>query len=210
MLEEYDVPAIVGPDFKFAMKLQILADNANGDILMMVGDDAVFETFGWDDALRSCYKKYPDGIWAASLWDGMKKEGKTTHPHPAVGREWYEAVGYVANPIFTHFCTDPWITETAKELGRFLYFPSVRVNHYRAGLVADVELDDTFYRIRPDGQPVISAKDRTVSKMFQRYRHLDREILRSHMAGEKMNFDAIDLKVPMRVNENIEYVGEEQ
>lgn len=202
---------MTGPDFKFAMKCQILADRCDGDILMMVGDDAVFQTPGWDDALRSCYKKYPDGIWAASFWDGMRgkldKDGKekATHPHPAIGREWFEAVGYMANPIFWHFCTDPWITQTAKDLQRFVVFPNVRVDHMRAGLVADVELDETYKRMRPNGEPVISARDRSVKKMFERYRQLDREILRSKIEGKEVDLGSIDLDADMTDKENIVY-----
>lgn len=188
-LSEYDVPHMTGPDFKFAMKCEVLVSKTDGDILMMVGDDAVFKTEGWDNALRGCQEVWPDGIWAASMWDGTRgkeiegddKRRKLGHPHPAVGRAWHDAVGYLAHPMFIHFCTDPWITSMAMELERFMYFPEILCDHRRAGLVKDVEQDDTYKRMRPDGQATISVRDRSVSRMFERYRILDRETLRSKM-----------------------------
>ena len=164
---------------------------------MMCGDDAVFETKGWDMALRSVYKKWPDGIWCASCWDGttgkpesyttdenniiIPDEGtavKITHPHPAIGRQAFEILGYIANPMFRHFCTDPWLTDMFKGIGRFKYFPDVLVAHRRAGLIMGVDMDDTFHRMRPGGQPIISARDRTVYSLFKRYQELDSEMLK--------------------------------
>lgn len=181
---QYKVPHITGPDFLFAMKCHVLSMSCDGDILMMCGDDAVFRTHGWDDYLRYCYKKWPDGIWCASCWDGtpgkQNKDGtwKETHPHPAIGRGAYEVLGYIANPIFNHFCTDPWLTETFKEVGRFKYFKNVRVDHMRAGVVSTVPKDATYRKIRPFGKHTVSQRDRTVKEMFERYRKCDVELLK--------------------------------
>jgi hypothetical protein len=185
----------------FAMKCHILAMGCNGHILMMCGDDAVFVTEGWDDALRSVHKKWPDGIWCASMWDGttgkpeeydtkendkgemvkIPLEGtkyKITHPHPAIGRDAFEALGYLTNPMFNHFCTDPWITDMFQDLDRFMYFPEVRVDHMRAGSVVGCVEDDTYRKMRPNGKCHFSERDRTVYGMFRKYQDLDIEILK--------------------------------
>lgn len=184
---EYKVAHITGPDFLFAMKCHILALKCDGDILMMCGDDAVFRTRGWDNVLRGCYEKWPDGIWCASFWDGtpgkILNDGtwKITHPHPAIGRGAFEVLGYLANPMFQHFCTDPWLTSMFEEIGRFEYFRNVRVDHRRAGVVIGVEKDETFRKIRPLGQSTVSMRDRTVMKLLERYRKHDVELLKSAM-----------------------------
>ena len=182
--KEYKVPHVTGPDYLFAMKCHVLARACDGDILMMCGDDAVFRTPEWDNILRHCHKKWPDGIWCASFWDGTEGKRnhdgtkKITHPHPAIGRRAFEILGYVANPIFQHFCTDPWLTSMFQDIGRFKYFKAVRIDHMRAGVVKGIRKDDTYYKIRPGGQHVVSQRDRTVMTMFERYRKHDVELLR--------------------------------
>src|SRR3990167_7115364 len=97
--KEYKVPHVTGPDYLFAMKCHVLARACDGDILMMCGDDAVFRTPEWDNILRHCHKKWPDGIWCASFWDGTEGKRnhdgtkKITHPHPAIGRRAFEILG---------------------------------------------------------------------------------------------------------------------
>ena len=181
---EYKVPHAVGPDYMFAMKCHMLAKACDGKILMMCGDDAVFRTPGWDNILRDCYRKWPDGIWCASMWDGTPgkplSDGtkKITHPHPAIGREAFEVLGYIANPMFQHFCCDPWLTSMFQEVGRFKYYKNVRIDHLRAGLVKSAEKDDTYHKLRPGGRHLVSSRDRTVREMFERYRKHDVELLK--------------------------------
>jgi len=189
--KDYEVPHVVGPDFMFAMKCHLLAQVCDGDILMMCGDDAVFKTPSWDSALRTCNLKWPDGIWCASCWDGTpgkrNKDGthKITHPHPAIGRKAFEVLGYVANPMFTHFCTDPWLTSMFQEIGRFKYFKDVEVAHLRTGIIVGQDADDTYARLRPGGRHLISQRDRTVKELFERYRKTDVELLKRAIEEQK-------------------------
>ena len=175
----------------YAMKCHILARATDAKILMMCGDDAVFRTPGWDNTLRYCYKKWPDGIWCASFWDGtpgkLLSDGKRkiTHPHPAIGREAFEVLGYVANPMFQHFCCDPWLTSMFQEIGRFKYFKDVRMDHLRAGVVKAVKEDDTYHKLRPGGRHLISQRDRTVKELFERYRRHDVELLKRAIEEKK-------------------------
>ena len=203
-LGEYDIPHHTGPDYEFAMKCHILASSCMGHILMMCGDDAVFHTKHWDDALRECQVRYKDGIWCASFWDGtsgkpeeydvvqndkgenlqVPKPGtafKTTHPHPAVTCDVFNTLGYVANPMFRHFSTDPWLTDMFKAIDRFEYIPKVRCDHLRAGLVQGIEEDSTHGKMRPNGKGWISERDRTVCHMFKKYQNLDIELLKLKM-----------------------------
>src|SRR3990167_638815 len=189
--KEYKVPHVTGPDYLFAMKCHVLSMACDGDILMMCGDDAVFKTPGWDNILRYCNKKWPDGIWCASFWDGtpgkLNQDGteKITHPHPAIGRMAYEVLGYIANPMFQHFCTDPWLTSMFEEIGRFKYFKTVRVDHMRAGIVKEVPKDATYRKIRPHGQHLVSQRDRTVKELLERYRQHDVGLLRKAIEEQK-------------------------
>lgn len=122
---------IMGKDGPTSYAWNELAKRAAGDILMLMGDDAVFETPGWDERLREEAAPDLDG-WVKckvfSFDDGRSELG-TGHPHPAITREVYNRLGYLACPMFRHFYVDTWLVELAKEAEIFHYIADMRVLH---------------------------------------------------------------------------------
>lgn len=122
---------IVGKDGPTSYAWNQLAKRAAGDILMLMGDDTVFETPGWDNKLRDAATA---GEWAHPVArvfgfdDGRSPLGEG-HPHPAMTREVYNRLGYLACPMFRHFYVDTWLVDLAKEAGIFHYIADMKVLH---------------------------------------------------------------------------------
>lgn len=123
---------IVGKDGPTSYAWNELAKRAAGDILMLMGDDTVFETPGWDDKLRKAEFTLSHGgqpSMAVFSFDDGRSELGTGHPHPAMTREVYNRLGYLACPMFRHFYVDTWLVDLAKEAGIFHYIADMKVLH---------------------------------------------------------------------------------
>ena len=161
------------PDWGYGYKAHALASLCNGDILFPIGDDTIFYTDGWDDSYREVAQAYPDGIFCICADDNLQKLGteKIGYPHPAVGRKWFEILGYVYHPMFIHFSGDRWLTDLARRVGRFHYLDSVVIAHHRVRSVAGIPKDETYSRIR--NNKMISTRDEGVFLLSRRYMEVD-------------------------------------
>lgn len=188
--QEYAVPILTGPPVDFGLKLQLLVRGVvhgplyKGKVgaLMMCGDDAVFATPDWDEHTREAMGKFPDGIYAISHNGGLMKiepKPKICHPHPLVGIEWYNALGYISPPWLRHFCVDRYVQDIARTLNRFVFMPKTIVEHRRAGHWPGCEKDATYERIRRND--VLNVSDRLSYKHMQRAIAADVALLRSKM-----------------------------
>ena len=101
-----------------------LAAVSSGDMLVMIGDDCVLETEGWDDVVRADVPE--DGIYVAYTDTGT--QGMRCY-HPIVGRGFYEACGLLFPEIFDHFFVDPWIEDVARRAGRLYPFGDLVMRH---------------------------------------------------------------------------------
>lgn len=120
--------------------------NSDNKLFFMIGDDAVFETKGWDSALIKAYNKLDCKIHVFSLQDSRDKDGT---PHPIATREYIEAMGYFMCPIFLHWYVDTWISVVAKSMNCFTKLDDYILKHEKA---ADSGApDDTHIRIRRNG-----------------------------------------------------------
>lgn len=151
--------SVVGPDGPTSYAWNQLAARARGDILMLMGDDVVFTTHGWDEKLRKATmplvrteKQGPVGVF--SFDDGRSPLG-TAHPHPALTREAYRRLGYLACPMFRHFYVDTWLTEVAQAAGCFHYLPDVQLQHLKPAEQGGV--DETKLRV---SRTNVNAADR--------------------------------------------------
>jgi len=130
--------------------VNLLADEAMKDpdnkLFMVVGDDAIFDTKGWDTALIKAYEALENKIHVFSFQDSRSKNGT---PHPIVTREFIEAMGYFATPIFLHFFVDTWLVDIAKNSNCFTKLDNYLVIHDKGSDRG--EPDNTHTRLRNNG-----------------------------------------------------------
>lgn len=114
-------------------KWNFLYQRSTGDILVLVADDVIFETRGWDEILR---KSWPEDGIAVMFSDSSS--GKELLEFPIVSRKMTELLGYVAYPEMQHAGLDTFWHIIGKELGRLYYLGKVwnlRHQHYETSQV---------------------------------------------------------------------------
>lgn len=74
------VTTIVGPRVTMGAYNSTCYEKSNGDIIVLVNDDMIIQTQGWDEKLRQLDAKYPDGIYLAYGNDLFKKGSLCTFP----------------------------------------------------------------------------------------------------------------------------------
>lgn len=135
--------------------------NLDNKLFMIVGDDAIFATKGWDTALKNEYDKLDNKIHVFSFKDSRSAEGT---PHPIVSREFIEAMGYLCTPIFMHFFVDTWLVEMAKNSNCFTKLDDHLVIHDKD---SDRGIpDNTHTRLRDNG---CKARDFYVKNKCQHF-----------------------------------------
>ncbi len=119
----------VGPAAGVSSAWNSLAEDSQGDILLMGNDDLVAKTVGWDTALRSAADQYNDDIYCIFFDDGIN-HGRH-NAFPAVSRKWYNTLGYFAPAHigFRFFYNDTWIFDLGKRIDRVHYIPEVLIEH---------------------------------------------------------------------------------
>lgn len=135
----------------------ILVDKAinlnpnQGHLFMLIGDDCVFETQGWDTRIRLEAEKYPDGIFCIAPNDARGNGS----PHFVVSQKWVDALGYFVNPSFRHFCVDTYTEYLARAVKRFIYLEDVIVKHKKG---SEQHYDETADRIRRTNLSLLDIK----------------------------------------------------
>ena len=117
-----DLKTFVVQDRRTSAKWNYLYKQSTGDILVLVCDDVVFTTTGWDEYLR---KRWPE--------DGLAV-GNPTAPvlleFPVISRKMADTLGYAAYPEITHGGLDTFWAHVGDALGRYYLFSDVcRVEH---------------------------------------------------------------------------------
>ena len=102
---------------------------SSGEILMHAGDDLTFNTPGWDVRVREEFAKIPDRIGLVFA-DDLSTNFPDLATHGFVHRRWVETVGYFLPPLFSSDWNDVWISEVAKQVGRFVPMPDVIIEHH--------------------------------------------------------------------------------
>jgi hypothetical protein len=162
LMEEMPTVAITNYLADEAMK------NPDNKLFMIVGDDAVFATKGWDTALKNEYDKLDNKIHVFSFKDSRSSDGT---PHPIVTREFIDTMGYFCTPIFLHFFVDTWLVEMAKNSNCFTKLDDYLVIHDKGSDKG--QSDETHTRLRNNGY---KARDFYVQRKCQHF--LDAEKLR--------------------------------
>lgn len=136
---------IVGSRTVLSQAWNIAAAQANGDMLMMAGDDLIFHTYGWDTIAKQRAWHYPDEIALIHTNDGYQNEQLATHP--IVTRRWVEVVGTLCPPYFTADYNDVWLHEVASAVGRRIYCPDIYIEHVHPD-AGKIETDLTYQEQR--------------------------------------------------------------
>jgi hypothetical protein len=132
MLAEFEgrlrrVVLTVGPFITVSKEWNVLAKQAQGDVLCMGNDDLVYFRKGWDTFLEihtrmrveASLLKSP--IWCAWFYDGIVTS-MSWPTFPMISRAYYETLGYFAPDVgFKFFYNDTWIGEVS-QMGRCQMF----------------------------------------------------------------------------------------
>jgi glycosyl transferase/beta-hydroxylase protein BlmF len=150
----------------------ILAERAQGSVLMIANDDQVFRDPGWDARIDDGAARFPDGIFC--LWFNDGRYGEKLCTFPILGRRWVEVLGYVEPPFFEHFNCDLWTWQIALMIGRTHYIGDILVEHLHPD-TGKSQADETTARNLKGNR---AERDRAMFVKFERYRILDAERLR--------------------------------
>ncbi|MCU1275214.1 MAG: hypothetical protein JWO48_2645 [Bryobacterales bacterium] len=80
---------------------------AQGRYLMLLNDDVVVRTAGWDTQLARVFERYPDGIVLAHVNDLIFRDSLCTFP--VLTREFCELAGGICRPEYRRYCIDDHI-----------------------------------------------------------------------------------------------------
>jgi len=90
------------------------------DILLVMSDDMVCVTHGWDDIIRQdMNENFPDTDGVLHYNDGNQKANVMTMS--IIGRKYYQRDGYIYNPSYQSLWCDVEATEVAHMRGKYKY-----------------------------------------------------------------------------------------
>ncbi len=107
---------------------------SRGDFVMLLNDDVVARTRGWDRKVLACLKDFPDGILLAHTNDRLFREVLCTFP--IVSRTFCELAGGICPPDYRRYRIDDHIEDVFNLLGvlgerRSVYLPDVVFEHFK-------------------------------------------------------------------------------
>jgi len=133
----------------------ILAAQAQGDILGYIGDDMIFKTLDWDkEIITELTDKLPvDQIKLVHCYDGYRTTDEIC-VNAFVHKKYVDIIGYLCREEFLINWSDQWMYQTFKAFDRVTYRPDIHIqhNHWIFGhrkkdAVADRMLSDNKDRI---------------------------------------------------------------
>jgi hypothetical protein len=165
-----------------------LAEDAQGEFLMMANDDIVFEQ-DWDMKLLPLLEaRLPaDGFSVFWCEDGTRRSACT---FPFVSRKWYEALGYLAPTCFNFLWHDTWVGDVAQRANRGFHIPEVLIEHRHFSLKDETgqlkaKYDDTYRRNREGAGRSFATKDRRMFAITAKARALNAQTIRSAIERSK-------------------------
>jgi hypothetical protein len=105
---------------------------SSGDYLMLLNDDVVARTPGWDTRFRACFRRFPDGIALLHPNDTLFRDVLCTFP--VVSRTFCRLAGGICPPTYRRYRIDDHIEDVFNLLAvlgerRVLYLPDVVFEH---------------------------------------------------------------------------------
>jgi hypothetical protein len=110
------------------------------DAIMLVADDMVFRTEGWDSELLAGLEDL--GGTGFVGWDGKRRYDVLEHV--LISSDIVQALGYFALPQLAHFYVDNVWTELGKRAGLLRFCPDVLIEHLHHSVCAETVHDDVY------------------------------------------------------------------
>jgi GT2 family glycosyltransferase len=127
--------------------------------LMLVADDMIFQTPGWDEKLLAALGEI--GGTGIVGWDDKRRYDALEHV--LMSTDIVRALGYFANPAMSHFYIDNAWTELGKRSGLLRYCPDVIIEHKHYSVDPETVRDEVYTAAETaHGGPDLAA--------FQQYR----------------------------------------
>jgi hypothetical protein len=103
-----------------------------GDLLMLLNDDVIARTRGWDERFRACRRRFPDGIVLVHVNDTLFQDLLCTFP--VVSRTFCELAGGICPRDYVRYRIDDHIEDVFNLLAvlggrRVVYLPDVVFEH---------------------------------------------------------------------------------
>jgi glycosyltransferase involved in cell wall biosynthesis len=108
---------------------------SSGAFLMLLNDDVVARTWGWDDRIRACFRRVPDGIALVHPNDTLLRDHLCTFP--VVSRTFCRLAGGICPREYLRYRIDDHIEDIFNLLAvlgerRVFYLPDVVFEHRNA------------------------------------------------------------------------------
>lgn len=163
-----ELPIIYTKKQRTTEKINLAANQATGDILIMAMDDVIFQTKNWDNILR---RNLPaDGYYIAYTSDGFKN----ICGFPIISKKMFNFLGYFTYPKITHEYTDAWLAEIGYSVSRLYFIKDIMM--YHAHYVGNKQLHNRFSisRIKQrNNDSMVYSRDSNIRKQtIQKLRQL--------------------------------------
>ena len=181
-----NIELLVDEPFRTPILNNILAERAQGNILMITNDDQVFRDKNWDIRIDEEVSKFPDEIYCMWFNDGRYQEKICTFP--ILSRKWIDTIGYIEPFLFEHFNCDLWTWQIGQMVDRLNYIPDILVEHLHPD-TGKSKTDLTTERNLKGRRPEI---DRNSFAKFERYRILDASLLSQKIDAYRARSQALN------------------
>ncbi len=121
-------------------------DSAKGRYVLLIGDDNVFRTWGWDQEVRTEFEKYPDGI--VLIYGNDLIQGRNMCTAPFLTRTTCQLMGGICPAEYTGEFVDTHILDLFCKLrywgyDRIIYREDIIIEHLHH-VVGKAPYDDTY------------------------------------------------------------------
>jgi hypothetical protein len=148
--QEFRIVRIVGPKLSMGAYNSACLKKAQGDVIILVNDDMVIRTSGWDDCIRSLHAEFEDQVYLGYANDLFKKERFCTFP--IISRHTCELLNDPYPSIYRRAFIDVHLFDIFKRLqkagfDRIRYYDDLIFEHlhYRTG---KAPYDETYGNAR--------------------------------------------------------------
>jgi glycosyltransferase involved in cell wall biosynthesis len=170
---------------------------ASGDFVMLLNDDVVVRTPGWDGRVRPWLDAFPDGVVLVHVNDTLMREHLCTFP--LVSRAFCELAGGICPPEYQRYRIDDHIEDVFNLLAalgekRTIYLPDVVFEHTNgvevAGGVREYHADPEVLALdAPRFQALFPQRKRLALRLLAR---IEQSRLDERLEDGERRLDTID------------------
>ncbi len=164
---------------------------SRGDYIMLLNDDVIVRTRGWDRIVYRCFRRFPDRIALVHVNDLLMRDYLCTFP--ILSRAYCELMGGICPTVYERYRIDDHIEDAFNMLAhlgvrRSIYLPDVifehcnAINHPTAGAV--YESDPTILaRDAPRFETLLPMRKEQAIKAIERIEGCPNELHREKLAA---------------------------